>query len=57
MYFRTLLRRESFTSQREPSSQWFDRPESQVLPPQPIIELSEQVTTPVGVAPIDFFLL
>ncbi|XP_063609034.1 dedicator of cytokinesis protein 1-like isoform X2 [Penaeus indicus] len=41
--FRTLLRRESFTSQREPSSQWFDRPESQVLPPQPIIELSEQL--------------
>ncbi|XP_068248213.1 dedicator of cytokinesis protein 2 isoform X3 [Palaemon carinicauda] len=38
-----LLRRESFTS----STQWFDRPDSQVLapPPQPIIELSEQIRT------------
>ncbi|XP_068248217.1 dedicator of cytokinesis protein 1 isoform X5 [Palaemon carinicauda] len=38
-----LLRRESFTS----STQWFDRPDSQVLapPPQPIIELSEQLAT------------
>ncbi|XP_066966939.1 dedicator of cytokinesis protein 1 isoform X9 [Macrobrachium rosenbergii] len=38
-----LLRRESFTS-----TQWFDRPDSQVLappPPQPIIELSEQLAT------------
>ncbi|XP_068248219.1 dedicator of cytokinesis protein 2 isoform X7 [Palaemon carinicauda] len=40
-----LLRRESFTS----STQWFDRPDSQVLapPPQPIIELSEQVNSPI----------
>ncbi|XP_045614067.1 dedicator of cytokinesis protein 1 isoform X2 [Procambarus clarkii] len=42
--FSRLLRRESFSSQREPSTQWFDRTDSQMMPPQPIFELTEQVT-------------
>ncbi|XP_071513992.1 dedicator of cytokinesis protein 2 isoform X2 [Panulirus ornatus] len=42
--FSRLLRRESFTSQREPSTQWFDRSDSQLAPPQPIFELTEQLT-------------
>ncbi|KAK8746459.1 hypothetical protein OTU49_017028 [Cherax quadricarinatus] len=39
-----LLRRDSFSSQREPSTQWFDRSESHLNPPQPIFELTEQLT-------------
>ncbi|XP_042238025.1 dedicator of cytokinesis protein 1-like isoform X2 [Homarus americanus] len=42
--FSRLLRRESFSSQRESSTQWFDRSEPHAVPPQPIIELTEQLT-------------
>ncbi|KAK4298449.1 hypothetical protein Pmani_029209 [Petrolisthes manimaculis] len=41
---KNLLRRESFSS-RESSTQWFQRCES--VPPQPIVELTEQVTAPL----------